>query len=197
MEYQDAIAHKDTLIQHLTESLQQSLHNKEELQQQSENFAREISQLQKQLTETSNIIKRHKCSMLHDVKHPVSSDSTKLKKMSRDSRSKDNSSVSTNSSLHDGNSSNILEALDDENNVGFDCVVRNVSLLHLNEQYSKMEKILSDDQLLPWNEFKTNIDVYMQQRIEDIKTSHYNEIEILKVTFLYYNLDCILLKDQV
>ena len=125
--------------------------------------------------------------MLHDVKHSISSDSTKMKKMSRDSRSKDNSNVSTNSSLHDGNSSNSLEALDDESNVGFDCVIRNVSLSHLKEQCFKMEKILSGDQLLPWNEFKTNIDLYMQQGIEDIKRSHYNEIEILKVTFLFYN----------
>lgn len=62
VEFQNAVAHRDNLIQQLTESLQQSLVNREELQQQSENFAKQIVDLQNQLVETTNIIKMHKCS---------------------------------------------------------------------------------------------------------------------------------------
>lgn len=61
VEFQNAVAHRDDLIQQLTESLQQSLINREDLQRQCEKFATEIIELQKKLTETTEIVKNHKC----------------------------------------------------------------------------------------------------------------------------------------
>lgn len=64
MEFQNAVEHRDDLIQQLTESLQQSLAHREELQRQSEKFAAEIIELQRRLVETSEIVKQHKCEGL-------------------------------------------------------------------------------------------------------------------------------------
>lgn len=61
VEFQNALAHRDDLIQQLTESLQQSLIHREDLQRQGEKFANEIIELQQKLTETTAIVKNHKC----------------------------------------------------------------------------------------------------------------------------------------
>lgn len=61
VEFQNAVAHRDDLIQQLTESLQQSLVHREDLQRQSEKFATEIIDLQQKLSETTEIVKNHKC----------------------------------------------------------------------------------------------------------------------------------------
>lgn len=59
-------AHREELIQQLTASLQQSLMNREELQQQCQRFANEITDLQQKLYETAEIIKNHKCHISDD-----------------------------------------------------------------------------------------------------------------------------------
>lgn len=61
VEFQNALAHRDDLIQQLTESLQQSLIHREDLQRQGEKFANEIIVLQEKLSETTAIVKNHKC----------------------------------------------------------------------------------------------------------------------------------------
>lgn len=60
MEFQNALSHRDSVIQQLTEALQQSVINREQLQEQSEYFSREIVALQKQLSETTAIISQRK-----------------------------------------------------------------------------------------------------------------------------------------
>lgn len=59
VEYHNAIIHKDEQIEKLTNSLQQSILNREEMKQ---HFKTEISQLQEQLEKTSNLLKEHKCA---------------------------------------------------------------------------------------------------------------------------------------
>lgn len=58
MEYHNAIVHKDEQIEKLTNSLQQSILNREEMKQ---HFKNEVGQLQEQLEKTSNLLKEHKC----------------------------------------------------------------------------------------------------------------------------------------
>lgn len=60
-DFQNALQHRDGLIQQLTESLQQTLANREELKLQSQHFAQEIASLQAQLAETAKAIRLHKC----------------------------------------------------------------------------------------------------------------------------------------
>lgn len=67
MEFQNAVAHRDDLIQQLTESLQQSVIHREELQRQSERFATEIIELQQKLVETTAIVNGHKCQIESEV----------------------------------------------------------------------------------------------------------------------------------
>ncbi|XP_063915449.1 pericentrin isoform X3 [Zophobas morio] len=58
VEYHNAIVHKDEQIEKLTNSLQQSILNREEMKQ---HFKNEVGQLQEQLEKTSNLLKEHKC----------------------------------------------------------------------------------------------------------------------------------------
>lgn len=67
VEFQNAVSHRDDLIQQLTESLQQSLVHREELQKQGERFAAEIIELQSKLVETTEVIKEHKCAATYEV----------------------------------------------------------------------------------------------------------------------------------
>ncbi|KAF5306240.1 hypothetical protein FQA39_LY08938 [Lamprigera yunnana] len=61
VEYQNALSHRDTIIQQLTEALKQSVSNREHLQEQSDYFSKEIVILQKQLAETSTLLGQRKC----------------------------------------------------------------------------------------------------------------------------------------
>lgn len=61
MEYNSAIIYKNDLIQQLSESLDQSVTERRELLNQVDIFKEEISQLQKQLQETTRMVNDHKC----------------------------------------------------------------------------------------------------------------------------------------
>ncbi|KAK4873718.1 hypothetical protein RN001_013078 [Aquatica leii] len=60
VEYQSALSHRDTIIQQLTEALEQSVLNRKQLQDQSDFFSKEIANLQKQLSETSALLVQRK-----------------------------------------------------------------------------------------------------------------------------------------
>lgn len=61
MEYNSAIIYKNDLIKQLSESLDQSVNERKELLQQVDVFKEEISQLQKQLQDTTKMVNDHKC----------------------------------------------------------------------------------------------------------------------------------------
>ncbi|XP_018561840.1 centromere-associated protein E isoform X3 [Anoplophora glabripennis] len=61
MEYNSAIIYKNDLIQQLSESLDQSVNERKELLKQVDIFKEEISQLQKQLQDTTRMVNDHKC----------------------------------------------------------------------------------------------------------------------------------------
>lgn len=73
MEFQNAVSHRDELIQQLTESLQQSLIHREDLQRQSEKFAADIIELKEKLSQTTDTVKNHKCHIEIENKEEVNS----------------------------------------------------------------------------------------------------------------------------
>ncbi|XP_025835932.1 centrosomal protein of 112 kDa-like [Agrilus planipennis] len=60
VDFQNALAYRDNIIQQLTESLQQSVNRKEELQRESQLFLQEINLLKQQLLDTSSLFCENK-----------------------------------------------------------------------------------------------------------------------------------------
>ncbi|KAI4457254.1 hypothetical protein MML48_8g00009887 [Holotrichia oblita] len=175
VEFQNAVVHRDNLIQQLTESLQQSILNREELQQQSENFAKEISLLQKQLSETSNIIKRHKCTMENVERSPARSVKQQFRKKSKEIE--DDHSVpldGSNLSLRDDESGVVVK----EENGG-------TTLVNLEEECAKLEDTLGANQLLLLDELKVKINMYVQQKNSESNRRFQDDIKRLKVSLVF------------
>ncbi|XP_023019910.2 pericentrin-like protein isoform X2 [Leptinotarsa decemlineata] len=61
LEYNNVIVYKNDLIQQLTESLDQSVTERKELLMQIDRFKDEIMELQKQLQDTTAMVKKHQC----------------------------------------------------------------------------------------------------------------------------------------
>ncbi|GJQ85469.1 hypothetical protein Trydic_g23892 [Trypoxylus dichotomus] len=160
-EFQNAVVHRDNLIQQLTESLQQSILNREELQQQSENFAKEISLLQKQLSETSNVIKQHKCTMEFVQRSPTKSNPI------------DSVSGSPKKTARMDGDSNALRD-----------VARERPVLDLEEECAKLEDILDVNQVLALHDLKEKINMYIQENISESNRKLQEDIKGLKQKLL-------------
>lgn len=145
------------MIQQLTESLQQSILNREELQQQSENFAREISLLQKQLTESSRVIKRHKCSSMET---PSKSAPTSPLRQSI---------VDEPGDLEANNRASVGATLEEE------------PIVSLEEEWLKVINSGSADKIL-LNDLKVKINVYLQRKLTESTKKFQKDVKSLQVS---------------
>lgn len=170
--------HRDNLIQQLTESLQQSILNREELQQQSENFAKEISLLQKQLSKTSNIIKQHQCTMENVERSPAKTFKQQFRKKSNKTED-DDDVVSISLPLRRDNDN--LSSIDESVVVikgGDSCTV---PVVNLEEECAKLQDTLGANQVLLLDELKIKINMYIQQKASESNKRFQEDIERLKV----------------
>lgn len=70
MEYNSAILYKNDLIQQLSESLDQSVTERQQLLIQLDNFKEQVAQLQQKVIETSKMVEEHKCAQAESEIQP-------------------------------------------------------------------------------------------------------------------------------
>lgn len=82
MEFQNAVSIRDDYIQQLTESLQQALVHRKDLQNQCEEYAKEIVELHQQLAGATGIVKNLKCHTDSEVISDNASENDQLNSLS-------------------------------------------------------------------------------------------------------------------
>lgn len=158
----------------MTKSLQDSLVSRDELQKQTEQFAQEIVILQQQLSETANVIKQHQCV--------------------QDSSLDQNKNNAVNETKANPDNSKVTELLDvkeiDENqsetlNSSIQTILGASPPPNLESEYLKIEETLNSNQLSLMNELKIKINLFLQQKVVEIRNSQQDEMKFLKVRYLF------------
>lgn len=141
------------------------------MQKQTEQFAKEIVVLQQQLSETTNVIKQHQCvqeSSFDQIKNnetKANPDNSNLTDLSDVKEIDENQSETLNSSIQ---------------------TILGTTPLNLESEYLKIEESLNSNQLSLMNDLKIKINLYLQQKVIEIKNSQQDEIKCLKVRFSDY-----------
>lgn len=163
---------RDNLIEQLTESLQQSIQIREQLQSQGEKLTTEVMQLRKQLNETLEIIKKPEWTRDHEsVGQRISEISIDL--------------VSTTDEESEKNYQG-GEYADKSNRNSQEHDTRELDELYdmqlfptFSKQIQEFLKFLSPDEMRIFNMVQKKFDDYLQREIEVVTARHDDEMKIL------------------
>lgn len=197
VEFQNAISHRDDLIQQLTESLEQSLLNREELQAQSRKFAEEISLLQRQLTETTEFIKQHRCEMSKKYEISESDENLRNETLKTEESKEPNLFKEKKLDGASGEELKVIEELEDEVKANKSVAkikgevvqkkinenktpVIEVAQINFEEACSKLEETLDISQLNLMNDLRKAISIHLQKKMEELKNFKCDELKILR-----------------